>query len=288
MEYQTTSVIGSGTYCRVYNIARKPDLVAKVYISQTGEFCIDEDFLIRELVIMQRLKGHPNIASIHDIVMDLRHVMLIMPRYPGIFVAETYLNQRIERRRIAKQVLDAIRFMHDQGIMHRDLKPCNILLSDEGNAVVCDFNLSIQQGLCIAEDQTYALSASTLWWRAPEVLLTDTIYDCGVDVWSMGIILITMFLGLHPAKGGSEIHQLFLTYKLMGTPGGSEIWPEAKAMSHYSDDHPQWSKPLLPCMIQGLSADEQDIIQHMVAYPGRRKTARWLLSHAYFRDALVH
>jgi serine/threonine protein kinase len=285
MQYQITSVIGSGTYCSVHNIAREPDLVAKVYTCKPGEFCIDEDVVIRELVILQRLKGHPNIASMHDVVMDPCRVVLVMPRYPGTFVAETYVNQPQKRRAIAQQVLHAVRFMHDQGIIHRDLKPCNILLSNEGHAVVCDFNLSIQQGIAITDDNTYEISASTLWWRAPEVLLTDTVYDCGVDVWSVGVILLTMCMGVHPMKSGSDIGQLFLTYKVLGTPGSANIWPEAKAMTHYSDAHPQWNRPALPGMIQGLSAAEQDILKHMVAYPRQRKTAGWLMKHPYFQNS---
>ena len=82
------------------------------------------------------------------------------------------------------QLLSAVAYIHSQGVMHRDMKTSNILLSFDGDVKLTDFGLSCFVSLDPHED--YQSLVVTRWYRSPELLLGETNYDCSVDMWSAG------------------------------------------------------------------------------------------------------
>jgi hypothetical protein len=162
--------------------------------------------------ILQRLHGHPHIISLKRVVYgDPFETGKLSPARRGYkddsihFILERAdgdLGQMIYRNEISAKVLGklmvdillGVEYIHSEGIMHRDLKPQNILLlpsQDEIVAKICDFGLS--KFYTAQEAQTPRMV--TAWYRAPEITLQDPHYTCHVDAWSIGCIFYEMWTG---------------------------------------------------------------------------------------------
>lgn len=91
------------------------------------------------------------------------------------------------------QIVSAVKYMNENSMMHRDLKPQNILINDKGKIKICDFGETkmFQMG----EPIRITTGIGTLWYKAPEMLLGSTNCKIGVDVWSIGVIFAEMAIG---------------------------------------------------------------------------------------------
>ena len=86
-------------------------------------------------------------------------------------------------------MLDGIAYCHDHRVLHRDLKPQNLLIDNKGCIKLADFGLARAFGLPM---RAYTHEVITLWYRAPEILLGSKSYEMAVDVWSLGCIFAEM------------------------------------------------------------------------------------------------
>lgn len=89
------------------------------------------------------------------------------------------------------QMLDAISFCHLNRVLHRDLKPQNLLVDGAGRIKLADFGLARSFNIPM---RVYTHEVVTLWYRAPEILLGTKLYATGVDLWSLGCIFAEMVL----------------------------------------------------------------------------------------------
>lgn len=124
---------------------------------------------------------------------------------------------------MAREILTGISFLHSHRIVHRDIKPQNLLVSGEGLIKVADF------GLAKTYDFEMKLTSLvvTLWYRAPEILLNQP-YTSAVDVWSVACILAELYEMRPLFPGTSEKNQLERIFELAGTP---DIWPENASLA---------------------------------------------------------
>ena len=107
-------------------------------------------------------------------------------------------------------MLCGIAFCHSHRILHRDIKPQNILVDRCGQLKIADFGLARVFGMPI---RCYTHEVVTLWYRPPEILLGSPHYSTGVDIWSVGCIWAEM-MNYHPLfPGDSEIDQLFRMFR---------------------------------------------------------------------------
>ena len=125
---------------------------------------------------------------------------------------DTRLNEKIETiREHLFQLVKGVDYLHSTGVLHRDLKPQNILISDS-QLKIADFGLSRVIQFPIAH---YTQEIQTLWYRAPELILGDLCYSLNVDIWSIGCIFAEMFNKKPLFKGQSQIDQLFKIYQVL-------------------------------------------------------------------------
>lgn len=127
---------------------------------------------------------------------------------------------------LSYQLLKSLEYLHSQGVMHRNIKPENILIDDKGTVKLADFFMSrialVPHVPYTPEDpkerERSGREARRLWYRSPEMLFRKTYYFVDVDVWALGCLVCEMILGEPLFPGESEIEQLIKIFKFTGTP----------------------------------------------------------------------
>ncbi|XP_068990301.1 cyclin-dependent kinase 1 isoform X2 [Neodiprion pinetum] len=241
---------------------------------------------IREISLLKELQ-HPNIVSLEDVLMEESRLYLIfeflsmdLKKY-----MDTLGNGRLMEPEVVKsylyQITQAILFCHQRRVLHRDLKPQNLLIDKNGVIKVADFGLGRAFGIPV---RVYTHEVVTLWYRAPEVLLGSTRYSCPIDLWSIGCIFAEMATKKPLFQGDSEIDQLFRIFRVLRTPT-EEIWPGVTQLPDYKATFPNWTSNNLASQVKVIDEQGLDLLQAMLVYdPVYRISARAALQHPYFND----
>jgi len=144
------------------------------------------------------------------------------------FSKEQGLDPRIVKG-FTYQLLKGIAHCHERKILHRDLKPQNLLINKQNILKLADFGLARASGIPV---KGFTHEVVTLWYRPPDVLLGSQKYTSAIDIWSVGCIFAEM-VNMRPLfpgqKEGDELKRIF---KVVGTPN-SQTWPGV-------EDLPQW------------------------------------------------
>jgi serine/threonine protein kinase len=164
-----------------------------------------------------------------------------------------------------RQILQGIVYCHTRGVIHRDLKPQNVLVSvvsyrnDSFILKIADFGLA---RLFHPNFSEYTREVLTLWYRAPEVLLGSTNYDFGVDVWSAGCILYELHEVVPLFKGNCEAHVLSLIFLGVGSPSG-DCWPGLACLSNWHE-FPDVKNGYLSRMLLDLARSLRLLLKHLL------------------------
>jgi cyclin-dependent kinase 2 len=179
------------------------------------------------------------------------------------------------------QMLSALVYCHTHRVLHRDLKPQNILIDKQGSLRLADFGLARAFGLPI---KTYTHEVVTLWYRAPEILLGCRQYSTPVDIWSVGCIFAEMAQKRPLFMGDSEIDQLFKIFKVLGTPN-EDTFPGVTTFPDYKPTFPKWKPQNVERLVPNLDFNGINLLSQMICFdPAKRISARAALSHPYFND----
>jgi cell division cycle 2-like protein len=290
--YEQVKKIEEGTYGIVYKSRdlETGDLVAVKRLKLQDEREGFPTTSLREISALFVLK-HPNIINLREVAIgdDLKSVCLVMD------YVEHDLRSLMEQSRqecpfklsevktIIWQLLNAVSFMHEHWIVHRDLKLSNLLMGNDGNIKVADFGLARKIGDPSPKNLTEVVV--TLWYRPPEILLGSTEYGPPADIWSVGCIMGELILGrpLFPGKG--EIDQMDKIISVLGIPT-TKIWPEIAKLPHFLKLPSKGNEyNLLDKIFSSISQSGVDLLDRLLTYdPARRISANEALAHAFFSD----
>uniref|UniRef100_A0A8C4RJM0 Cyclin-dependent kinase 1 n=1 Tax=Erpetoichthys calabaricus TaxID=27687 RepID=A0A8C4RJM0_ERPCA len=232
---------------------------------------------IREISLLKELQ-HPNIVCLQDVLMQESRLYLVfeflsmdLKKYLDSIPSGQYMDPTLVKSYLY-QICQGIVFCHSRRVLHRDLKPQNLLIDNKGVIKLADFGLARAFGIPV---RVYTHEVVTLWYRAPEVLLGSARYSTPVDVWSIGTIFAELATKKPLFHGDSEIDQLFRIFRTLGTPN-NDVWPD-------------WKPGNLSSVVKNLNEDGIDLLSKMLIYdPAKRISARQALNHSYFDDLDKH
>lgn len=321
--YEKLNQVGEGTYGKVFK-ARDKDgkYVALKCILMDHE---KEGFPItalRELMILKNLK-HPNVVDLKEIVSTKTS-----DKWGNVYLVFEYLNHDLSGllkqkhefsaatlKSIFYQCLLGLDHLHKNGIIHRDIKAANVLISGQGEIKIGDFGLARKINPNIpTEKNRFTTNVVTLWYRAPEILLGAKNYTFNSDIWSLGTMFLEILLGRHPFIGQNESIQITKIFEICGTPiidlndeyalqnPNNIYWPELKYLENYSLIRPNrfYSNAYDASFKEILKYDFfnfyfnlffritpncYDLIKKMLSLnPSNRISAEEALQHEYFKE----
>ncbi|ELQ76838.1 Cdc2-related protein kinase [Trachipleistophora hominis] len=212
--FANAQMIGEGTFGKVYvaNDTKTNTKVAvkKIKLEKNGVSLIT----IRELKIL-KLCNSQHIIKLYECYIADGSFYMVLEYLPfdlsALFLSK-YRFSDDQIKNLTYQLLHGLSYLHERGIIHRDVKSSNILLTHDGLLKIADFGLSKYE----CRDMTNQVC--TLWYRAPELLLGENNYDNRVDTWSVGCILLE-FKVLNPVfSENNEVLQIARIFKLLGAP----------------------------------------------------------------------
>ncbi|KAF5392539.1 hypothetical protein D9757_002155 [Collybiopsis confluens] len=252
---------------------------------------------IREISLMKELK-HVNIVRLHDVIHTETKLVLIFEFCEQDL--KKYMDQHGERgaldlntvRSFMYQLLKGTAFCHENQVLHRDLKPQNLLINRKGELKLGDFGLARAFGVPV---NTFSNEVVTLWYRAPDVLLGSRTYSTSIDVWSCGCIFAEMISGLPLFRGRDNHDQLLHIMRIIGTPSQQTFDKMAKDSPEIQiKQFPRYPKQDLRAVIPKASAQGKlirampiDLLERLLKFdPAERISAAEALSHPYFTSAV--
>ncbi|KAF9210527.1 negative regulator of the PHO system [Podila verticillata] len=285
--YQSLEKIGEGTYATVFKGKNRSngDAVALKEIRLDSEEGAPST-AIREISLMKELR-HPNIVRLHDVIHTENKLTLVFEYMDQDL--KKYMDQHGNRGALGPivikafmyQLLKGVAFCHENRVLHRDLKPQNLLINRKGELKLGDFGLARAFGIPV---NTFSNEVVTLWYRAPDVLLGSKTYSTSIDIWSAGCIMAEMYLGKPLFAGSNNQDELMKIFKVMGTPT-EDTWPGVSKLSEYRKDFPYYPPKSLSSVVPMIDSFGMDLLMQMLIYqPQRRITAKDALNHVYFND----
>ncbi|KAF2970259.1 hypothetical protein GQX73_g3272 [Xylaria multiplex] len=250
---------------------------------------------LREIQILKNC-SHKNIVQLREVVVDddtsqIENIFLvlefvehdiksILEDMPEPFLAS-------EVKTLLLQLASGVAYLHENWILHRDLKTSNLLLNNRGQLKIADFGMARYVG-----DPAPKLTqlVVTLWYRAPELLLGTKMYGAPVDMWSVGCIFAEILTREPLLPGKNEVDALTKIFELCGIPT-DESWPgfrrlpNARALRLPSKSAPALTGSAVRARFPLLTTAGSALLSGLLALnPDARPTAKEMLQHEYFRQ----
>ncbi|NXA74107.1 CDKL2 protein, partial [Thryothorus ludovicianus] len=285
-KYQVLGMVGEGSYGVVTKCRNRENgqIVAVKKFLESDDDAAVRKIALREIKLLKQLR-HENLVSLLDVCKRKKRWYLVFE-----FVDHTVLDDLdaspsgLDYDRVRKylfQIIRGVDFCHSHNIIHRDVKPENILVSQSGVVKLCDFGFARPLA---TSGEVYTDYVATRWYRAPELLVGDTKYGRPVDVWAIGSLVTEMLTGEPLFPGDSDIDQLFHITKCLGNliPRQQELFyknplfagmklPEVKELESLEKRYPELPPATLDLAKECLQID-----------PDKRASCTELLQSDFF------
>ncbi|CAN7130480.1 unnamed protein product [Brassica rapa subsp. narinosa] len=293
--FEKLEKVGEGTYGKVYRAREKA--TGKIVALKKTRLHEDEEGVpsttLREISILRMLARDPHIVKLMDVKQGLskdgKTVLYLVFEYMDTDVKKYIRSFRQTGDNIPPQIVKSLMyqlckgmtFCHGHGVLHRDLKPHNLLMDPKTMRLkIADLGLARAFTLPMKK---YTHEILTLWYRAPEVLLGATHYSTAVDMWSVGCVFAELVTNQAIFAGDSELQQLLHIFRLLGTPN-EEMWPGVSTLKNWHE-YPQWKPLSLSTSVPKLDQAGLDLLSKMLQYePAKRISAKMAMEHPYFDD----
>jgi len=292
-DYEETGRIGTGAFGSVHK-ARHRGTGRTVAIKRLAAADGSQVALLREASLLEASgRDNPFVVGFHGLArrpatMDLCLVMECV----GASLHDLLHQRRCDGmpplpeatvRAVMWQLLTGAKKMHDAHVVHRDIKPDNILVAEDRSTVkICDFGLAMY----MAEPPPYE-NAGSLWYMAPEVLLGKPDYDALVDTWSLGCVMAELIDGSPLFMASNEADQLDVIFNVLGAPDET-TWPWLSSTPFATQMMPELKMkrrnllrqefPMKKLSMQGFRV----LSGLLTCNPDKRLTAAAALKHPWF------
>ena len=293
-KYTRTSKLGEGTYGVVYRA--KDQKGQEIYALKKIRLQAEEEGIpstvIREISLLKEL-NHVNIVKLYEVLHSSKKLTLVFEYVEQDLkkVIDSTNGKGLEMKYVKSflyQLLKGVDYIHKKKVLHRDLKPQNLLINKDNIVKIGDFGLARGYGIPV---KNYTHEVVTLWYRPPDVLLGNKTYGTTVDMWSIGCIFAEMVTGKPLFAGNTETDQLKKIFQIRGTPN-EKYAPQLKELPEWGvgdnnfEDFPEKDfKELFP----NLDAEGIDLLKKFLQLePDKRISAEEALKHPFFDDLMAN
>lgn len=291
--YEKLEKVGEGTYGKVYRAREKA--TGKIVALKKTRLPEDDEGVppttLREVSLLRMLSIDPHVVRLLDLKQgqnkEGKSILYLVFEYMDTdlkkYIRTFRQNHELVPSQIVKtlmyQLCKGIAFCHGHGVLHRDLKPHNILM-DRKTMLLKIADLGLSRAFTVPVKK-YTHEILTLWYRSPEVLLGAKTYAAPVDIWSVGCIFAELVTTQPLFAGDSELQQLLHIFRLLGTPN-EQMWPGVSKLANWHE-YPQWTPKSLSSVVTNLDTDGIDLLSKMLVYePCMRISGKMAMEHPYF------
>ncbi|XP_035706709.1 cyclin-dependent-like kinase 5 isoform X1 [Folsomia candida] len=295
-KYEKLEKIGEGTYGTVFKAKNREtlEIVALKRVRLDDEDEGVPSSALREICLLKELK-HKNIVRLYDVLHSDKKLTLVFEHCDqDLKKYFDSLNGDIDPDVVKSfmfQLLRGLAFCHGHNVLHRDLKPQNLLINKptmmqhkivNGELKLADFGLARAFGIPV---KCYSAEVVTLWYRPPDVLFGAKLYNTSIDMWSAGCIFAELANSGRPLFPGSDVEdQLKRIFKLLGTPT-EDTWPGHNQLPDYKPFPVYHPTASIAQVVPKLGGKGRDLLQRLLnCNPNHRLSSEEAMAHSYFND----
>ncbi|CAH7666880.1 kinase-like domain-containing protein [Phakopsora pachyrhizi] len=295
--YEFTKELGQGAYgvvCAAKN-KKTGESVAIKKVTKIFTKKILTKRALRELKLLHHFRGHKNITCLYD--MDITDPTNFTEVYLYEELMEADLHAIIRSgqplsdahfQSFIYQTLCGLKYIHSASVLHRDLKPGNLLVNADCELKICDFGLArgfeTDPALAQANNQGFMTEyVATRWYRAPEIMLSFQNYTTAIDLWSVGCILAELLGGRPIFKGRDYVDQLNQILHYLGTPSEETLRRVGSPRAQdYIRSLPRQAGIPFVQLYPNANPLALDLLSKLLAFdPSERITCNEALKHPY-------